>query len=341
MRDDSFWHGKRVLISGINGFIGGNIAKYLVHQGADVLGLIRNINEDTFLYFDGIASQTKLVRGDLTDKELLRRVIVEERIQCVFHLAAQVEVGVARVYPFLTWETNIRGTYCLLEAVRENREDVEAIIIASSDKAYGEYGKDRMPYREDYPLIPIYPYDVSKACADIIARSYASSLFGLPIIVTRFCNIYGQGQLNFSALIPDSVRCALGYGEFVPRSDGTQVRDYVYVDDAVQLYAVIAESLAQNGALSGEVFNVGTNQPRSVREVVKKVFEITQQPEKYAEIEKLWANRKTTGEIDCQYMTFDKVNKFFGWKPEIDFDRGIRSTIAWYRKYFHAKRKRP
>lgn len=337
--NDSFWHRKKVLITGINGFVGGNLAKYLIHQGADVFGLIRNLNEDSFLYFERIASRVKLVRGDLLDKELLRRVLVEEQIQCVFHFAAQVEVGVAQAYPFLTWETNIRGTYCLLEAVRENQENIEAVVIASSDKAYGEYGRDRMPYQEDYPLIPLYPYDVSKACADMIACSYASSLFALPLVVTRCCNIYGPGQLNFSALIPDSTRCALGYGEFIPRSDGTQIRDYVYISDVVQLYALIAARLARKADLAGEVFNVGTNQPHSVREVVEKVFEVTEQHEKYVEIKKLWPHKKTTGEIDCQYMTFDKVNKFFGWKPETDFDTGIRLTVDWYRKYFSAKQK--
>ncbi len=339
MSDGSFWKGKRVLITGINGFIGGNISKSLIGQGAEVFGLIRNINHDSFLYFEGLDSRATLVHGDLLDKELLTRVIVEERIACVFHLAAQVEVGVARAYPFLTWETNIRGTYSLLEAVRQNGENIEAFIMASSDKAYGEYGREKMPYRETYPLIPTYPYDVSKACADMIAQSYAYPLYRLPVIVTRFSNIYGPGQLNFSALIPDAVRCALGYGDFVPRSDGTQVRDYVFVDDAVQLYTLLAERLAKNSDLRGEVFNAGTNDPHSVQEVVRKVFELTEQEEKYAKIEKLWANKKTTGEIDCQYMTFDKVNKLCGWKPETDFDSGIRSTVAWYREYFLARKK--
>ena len=338
MSDRLFWRGKKVLITGINGFIGGNLAQYLVREGADVIGLIRNACEESLLYFEGLAPKVKMVRGDLIDKELLMRIIAEEQIQCVFHLAAQVEVGVARAYPFLTWETNIKGTYCLLEAVRENSENIEAVIVASSDKAYGEYGKDRMPYREDYPLIPVYPYDVSKACADMIARSYASSLYNLPIVVTRFCNIYGPGQLNFSALIPDSTRCALGYGDFVPRSDGSQVRDYIYVGDVVELYAIIAEALAGNPRLAGEVFNAGTNRPRSVREVVQKVFEVTMKLDKYSEIEKLWAHRKTVGEIDCQYMTFDKVEKFFGWTPGTSFDAGMRKTVSWYQKYLSTQR---
>ena len=339
MADSFFWQGKKVLITGINGFIGGNLAGYLVRKGADVVGLVRNICEESFLYFEGLAPKVKLVMGDLIDKELLMRVVAEEQIQCVFHLAAQVEVGIARSYPFLTWETNIRGTYCLLEAVRENSKNIEAVIIASSDKAYGEYGKDRMPYREDYPLVPVYPYDVSKACADMIARSYASSLYNIPIVVTRFCNIYGPGQLNFSALIPDSIRCALGYGDFIPRSDGSQVRDYIYVGDVVELYAVIAEALSENSSLAGEVFNAGTNKPRTVREIVQKVFEVLSQQNKYSEIEKLWAHRKTVGEIDCQYMTYDKVEEMFGWRPETSFDTGMRKTVAWYKEYLTRKQR--
>jgi CDP-glucose 4,6-dehydratase len=209
--------------------------------------------------------------------------------------------------------------------------------MASSDKAYGEYGRKQMPYREDYPLIPVYPYDVSKACADMIARTYASDIYKLPIIVTRFCNIYGPGQLNFSALIPDSARCALGYGEFIPRSDGTQIRDYIYVDDVIRLYSVMAENMARNPELSGEVFNAGTNDPKSVREIVEKVFLISNQPDKYAEIESQWADKKTIGEIDCQYMTFDKVNRYFGWKPETDLDTGIHQTIDWFKGYLAKK----
>ena len=328
-----FWIGKKVLITGINGFIGGNLAKYLFEKKAEITGLVRNRHQNSFLFYEGISPKITLIQGELGEKEILRRIIVEEQIQHVFHLAAQVEVGVARSYPFLTWETNIRGTYCLLEAIRENSENIEAVIIASSDKAYGEYGKEMMPYQEDYPLIPLYPYDVSKACADMIARCYASDLYGLPVIVTRFCNIYGPGQLNFSALIPDAARCALGYGKFIPRSDGTLVRDYIFVQDVARLYGAIAAQLAQNRSLSGQVFNAGTNDPKSVREIVEKVFLVSGQPEKYAEIETQWADKKTVGEIDCQYMAFDRVNKYFGWRPETELTQGLENTVDWFRGY--------
>jgi CDP-glucose 4,6-dehydratase len=338
MKDRYYWQGKNVFITGVNGFIGSNLAKYLVESGAIVTGLIRNLDEDSLLYIEGIAPQIKIVQGELVDKEVLRRIIVEEQIQYIFHLAAQVEVGLAREYPYLTWETNIRGTYCLLESVRENSGNIEAVVIASSDKAYGQYGRNKMPYKEDYPLIPMYPYDVSKACADMIARSYSTDLYSLPVIVTRFCNIYGPGQLNFSAVIPDATRCALGYGDFIPRSDGSQIRDYIYVEDVVQLYAVIAERLSQTSSLGGEVFNAGTNEPRRIREIVEMVFKMTGRDEKYKEIDKLWAKKKTIGEIEYQYMDFEKVNKYFGWKPGTDFNAGIGKTIEWYKKYFSSKK---
>ncbi|MFH1514591.1 MAG: GDP-mannose 4,6-dehydratase, partial [bacterium] len=220
MTSNKYWNNRNILITGINGFIGGNLAKACYHNGANVVGIIRNQKKNSFLFHEGIADKVNLINGDVTDKELVRSVIAEERIDCVFHLAAQVEVGVARAYPYLTWETNIKGTYALLEAIRESGEAIRAVVIASTDKAYGSYEQDKLPYLEEYPLIPVFPYDVSKACADMIARTYASDLFSLPIIITRFCNIYGPGQLNFSALIPDVVRAALGYGEFIPRGNG-------------------------------------------------------------------------------------------------------------------------
>ena len=337
MSNDKFWFGKNVLITGINGFIGGNLSGYLVERSANVIGLERDHMKDSFLFYEKISDKVTLVHGCITDIELLRRIIVEEQIQCCFHLAAQVEVGIAKQYPYLTWETNIRGTYSLLEAIRENRENIESVVIASSDKAYGKYPKDKMPYLEDYPLKPQFPYDTSKACADLVAQSYASDLYKLPIVITRFSNIYGPGQLNFSALIPDCIKCALGYGNFVPRSDGSYVRDFIYVDDVIRLYVVIAKTLTQNPSISGEVFNAGSNKPKTVKEIVKKIFCLTGEEEKYKYIRDLFHNNKALGEIDCQYMNFEKVNKYFGWSPDVSFDEGLDATIKWFDKYFSDK----
>jgi CDP-glucose 4,6-dehydratase len=334
MTKSGFWRGTNVLITGINGFIGGSLAKGLLAQGANVFGLIRNKTQNTLLHFDGLDKKITMIEGDLCDSELLSRIISEEQIHCVFHLAAQVEVGVAAANPYLTFETNVRGTYTLLEAVRRFPQTVKSIVIASSDKAYGSYGRDKMPYKEHYPLKPQYPYDTSKACADMIAQAYASEIYKLPIVVTRFCNIYGPGQLNFSAIMPDAITSALGYTKFIPRGDGSQVRDFIYVEDVVELYLLIGEALAQDPRkISGQIFNAGTNSPVSVREVLKLIYTVAGNKRDFAEVLAAMKLKKTTGEIDCQYMDFEKVNEYFGWKPRHGFKDGLRKTIAWFRRY--------
>lgn len=332
----NYWHGKTVFVTGINGFIGGNLAKGLHEKGARVIGLIRNLERETFLFYEGLADKVTLIQGDLCDYQLMKRIINEEQVNCVFHLAAQVEVGVARQYPYLTWETNVRGTYTLLEAIREQRETIESVVIASSDKAYGSYPESKMPYKEDYPLIPVYPYDVSKAVADMIAQSYASDLYKMPLVVTRFCNIYGPGQLNFSAIMPDAIRSALGYSKFTPRGNGMQVRDFIYAGDVVNLYLRIGESLAQQPQkIAGQIFNAGTNHPTRVKDVLHMIFSQTDKLNQYSDVQRMLADRGETaiGEIDCQYMDFEKVNKYFGWKPEVSFEAGLQKTIAWFDKY--------
>lgn len=327
------WAGKNILITGINGFIGGNLAKRFLSLGANVVGIVRNDNFTSLLHYEKLHQRVKIIHGSITDFALMKRVVAEEEIHYCFHLAAQVEVGVARAYPYLTWETNIRGTYSLLEAFRECRASIEAIVIASSDKAYGTYPVEKMPYKEEYPLIPEFPYDVSKACADMIGRTYASSLYELPVVITRFCNIYGPGQLNFSALIPDASRSALGYTHFVPRGDGTQVRDYMFVDDVVELYRVLAEGLTANPTLRGEVFNAGSNCPKTVREIIKKVFAITNSLDAYAAIEAQFSEKQMCGEINCQFMDHEKVSRLFDWVPKYSFDQGLALTVTWYENY--------
>ena len=181
MNNQKFWKNKKVLITGVNGFVGCNLAKELTELGAEVTGLIRNKNKKTLLFVEKINQNINLIDGEIENKKILKRILVEQNISVCFHLAAQVEVGLAKNYPYLTWESNIRGTYTLLEAIRESGRDMKSIIIASSDKAYGQYPFRQMPYRENFDLKAKYPYDVSKACADLIARSYTSELFNLPI----------------------------------------------------------------------------------------------------------------------------------------------------------------
>ena len=201
MKKNLFWKNKNVFITGVAGFVGSNLAKNLLENEANIIGLTQNKKINSLLYFEKIDKRINLILGNITDKELLKSIFIKYNIDICFHLAAQVEVGSALKYPYLTWETNIRGTYTLLETIRESKKKVKSIIIASSDKAYGNYPLKSLPYKESYPLKPNFPYDTSKACADMIAKSYSSKLFNLPIVITRFANIYGPGQLNFTALI--------------------------------------------------------------------------------------------------------------------------------------------
>ncbi len=328
----SFWNNKNVFITGINGFIGGNLAKRLYSSGAKIFGLIRDNKKDTYIYIEDLADKITLINGDIVDRDLLSRIISEEQIDCVFHLAAQVEVGVAISNPYLTFETNIRGTYSLLEAIRIH--PVRSVVIASTDKSYGSYGIDQMPYKETYPLIPQYPYDVSKACADMIAQSYSTELYDLPVIVTRFCNIFGPGQLNFSALIPDSIRSALGYSTFIPRGNGKQVRDFIYVDDVVNLYLMISQELLNNPKrISGEIFNAGTNSPVRTRDIIRQIYLLIGNKSDYKKVEEKMLGKQTSGEIDYQYMDFQKVNNYFGWEPEHSLNEGLEKTIEWFIQY--------
>ena len=332
---DNFWKGKNIFITGINGFIGSNLAKILIYLGANVFGLIRNPDNRTLLYFEEIDKKVVLIEGNLCDKELISRVISEEQIDTVFHLAAQVEVGVGIENPYLTFETNVRGTYTILEAIRAYPKNIKSVVVASSDKAYGSYDIDMMPYKEDYPLIPKYPYDTSKACADLIAKSYANDIYKLPIVVTRFSNIFGPGQLNFSAIIPDGIRSALGISEFIPRSDGQAIWDFIYVEDVCNLYLKIAEKISypDNHSIYGEVFNAGTNNPISMKEVISKIFKALKNDKALDKILSLMKGRVTEGEIDTQYMDFEKVNKYFGWSPTHNFDSGLKKTIKWFEEY--------
>ena len=332
--NQEYWRNKNVLVTGINGFIGGNLTKVLIEKGANVFGLIRNINKKTFLHFEGLSEQVVLIMGDLIDKTLMERIVSEESINVVYHLGAQVEVGVGLQNPYDTFETNIRGTYTLLEAIRRHSESIESIVIASSDKAYGSYDISKMPYREDYPLIPKYPYDTSKACADMIAKVYTSEVYRLPIVVTRFSNIYGPGQLNFSALIPDGIRSALRYSKFEPRGDGSMIRDFIFSEDVANLYLKIGEQLAKKpNKLTGEIFNAGTNSPISVREVLETIFKAVDNKKDLDKIIKQMDGRKTTGEISYQYMNYEKVNEYFNWSPSHSFSKGIDKTISWYKRY--------
>ena len=335
MKKKNFWHNKSVLITGVAGFVGSNLAKNLLKNGAKIIGLTKNKKIESLLYYEKIDKKIDLVFGDITDKELLKSIFLKNKIEICFHLAAQVEVGLAAKYPFLTWETNIRGTYTLLETIRESKNKIKSLIVASSDKAYGQYPKNKLPYKENYELKAEFPYDTSKACADMIARSYSGKLFNIPIIITRFANIYGPGQLNFTALIPDAIKSCVLNKKFKIRSDGTSVRDFVYIDDIVDLYKLLSKNLYLNPKkYSGEIFNAGTNIQHKIKDIIEKIFIYAKKRKELKIIFKEMNKNKTKGEISAQYMDYEKLYSYFKWKPNYKFKNTLPLLFKWYKKYF-------
>ena len=324
-----FWKSKTVLITGINGFIGGNLAKQLCSFGATIIGITNSDKKNKFLEHENILNKIKLYKVNIIDKKKIDKLINNHNIQICFHLAAQVDVNISKVDPYETFETNIKGTYNLLDAFKK-KKTIRSIVVASSDKAYGEYPISKLPYKEDYDLKPIYPYDVSKAAADMISKSYTTNLFNLPIIITRFANIYGPGQLNFTALIPGCILALLKLKKFTPRSNGKNKRDFLFVNDVCDLYMCLSYNLYKDKNLSGEIFNAGTKQGYSVDNVVKRLCKQAGNQSLYRQIKKEFSNKKTTGEIQHQFMTYEKLKKFFGWSPKYDLDKGLIETYDWY-----------
>ncbi len=331
MIQNKFWKNKKVLITGIDGFVGSNLAKKLIRLEAKVYGIVQK-KKNSLLYFESIHKKCKLFKGEITNKTFIDKLVGKNNFEIVFHLAAQVEVGVANKGPYKTWESNIRGTYTLLDSFTKCKK-IKSIIVASSDKSYGAYPKKDLPYKEYYPSNAIYPYDVSKACADMIAKTYSSNLYNLPIVITRFANIYGPGQLHFSALIPDLARSIIKKTQFIPRGDGKDIRDYVFINDIVDLYLLLSLKLYKNKKLSGEVFNAGTNQPLTIKQIVKKFYNFKNRTKDLNKILRRMKNKKTKGEIKYQFMDFSKLYRYFKWKPEFSFDDTIEEVLNWYSEY--------
>ena len=333
-----FWKDKNIFITGVGGFVGSNLAKNLVKSGANVVGLTKSKKLDSLLYYENIDKKINLIFGDISDKELLNSIFLKFKIEICFHLAAQVEVGSAKKYPYLTWETNVRGTYTLLEVIRKYKKQIKAVVVASSDKAYGHYPKSKLPYKENYELKAEYPYDTSKACADMIAKTYASKLFKLPILITRFANIYGPGQLNFTALIPDTIKSCILNKRFIIRSNGESIRDFVYIDDIVDLYKLLSKNLYINPKkFSGEVFNAGTNVRHKIKDIIKEIFEHAKKKKELKNIFKKMYKNKTSGELAAQYMDYEKLNNYLGWKPKFKFSHALPYLFNWYKEYFKRK----
>jgi CDP-glucose 4,6-dehydratase len=291
-----------------------------LERGEEVVALSRSDLAGSRFDTEGIRERCTLVDAGL---ESLGGVLAEHRPRTVFHLAAQTQVGAANREPLATWETNIRGTYLLLEAVRE-RDPATRVVVASSDKAYGSH--EELPYREDFALQPSFPYDVSKAATDMIARSYART-FDMPVAVMRLANVYGPGDLNWARLIPDSARALVRGERPVIRSDGTPERDYLYVEDAAAAYLTVADSL-DDPDLHGRAWNAGSGKPLSVLEVVRRLIEVSGR----ALEPDIRGTGIPHGEIDRQYLDSTAIRSELGWDPRWDLDRGLRAAWAWYER---------
>jgi CDP-glucose 4,6-dehydratase len=292
-----------------------------------VVALRRDVEPESRFRREGIEERCTLALADLTDHDALVRVLNEHEVEEVFHLAAQAVVGKANRSPLGSWEANVRGTYTLLEACR-TLGTVQRLVVASSDKAYGSH--DELPYREDFALRPCHPYDVSKACADLIARSYARS-YGLTLAVTRLANVYGPGDLNWSRIVPDTAR-ALARGERpVIRSDGTPERDYLYVEDAVDAYLAVAASL-DRPELSGRAWNAGCGRPVPVMEVVRTLISASGVPVE----PEIRGEGVPPGEIDRQYLDSTAIHEELGWEPRWELERGLRAAWEWYERYLRS-----
>lgn len=318
-----FWNGKNVFVTGCTGLLGSYLVKELIDQGANVTGLVRDQVPRSNLYQGSQFEKMNVVQGALEDMQTIERVLGEYEIDTVFHLAAQAIVGVANRHPVSTFEANILGTWNVLEACRR-QPLIKRVIVASSDKAYGD--QEQLPYDEDMPLNGKHPYDVSKSCADLISHTYYNT-YGLPVCITRCGNLYGGGDLNFNRIIPQTIQLVLEGEAPEIRSDGTFIRDYFYIEDAVKAYLLLAEKMEEKG-LAGEAFNFSNEIQLTVLELVDKILKAMG-----SELKPRILNQGTH-EIKHQYLSAEKARKLLDWKPDYSIDEGLEKTIEWYREFF-------
>ena len=317
------WKGTNVLVTGADGFIGSHVAKALAEKGAGVVTIVRDIKKINNIDILKIKNKISIMHGNLINFEDCERCINEYDIEFCFHIAAQAIVGPDNRSPLSTFESNIKGTCDVLEACRTSKT-VKGLIIASSDKAYGQQKK--LPYTEQSPLKGYYPYDASKACAEMLARSYYMT-YNLPLAITRNANTYGPADMNLNRIIPDVVTRLIKDTQPVIRSDGTPERDYMYIKDAVDAYLTLAESLHRKEVL-GQAFNFGTGRPINVLDLYKKIIKIMGK-----NVEpKILGEAKN--EIDRQYLDSGKAKKILNWEAKYDIDSGLKETIEWYKEYF-------
>ena len=317
----AFWAQRPTFVTGGSGLVGGWLVKRLVEAGADVTCLVRDWVPQSMLLSGDLQQRINIVRGDVRDQALLERTLGEYETDTVLHLAAQTIVGIANRNPISTLETNIAGTWALLEACRRSPR-VRQVVLASSDKAYGD--QDQLPYDESTPLQGQHPYDVSKSCSDLIGQMYAMT-YDLPVTITRCGNFFGGGDLNWNRLVPGTIRSVLQGQRPVIRSDGDYVRDYFYVEDGAEAYMLLAEKLAADPGVAGVAFNFSNEAQVSVLELVERILALmdsTLQPD---------VRNEATREIRRQFLSAARARERLEWAPRFTLDEGLRRTIAWYR----------
>ena len=319
----SFWLDRQVMVTGASGFLGGWLVRQLLEAGAILVCPVRDWVPGSQLIREKSVERVNLVRGDITDQGLIERILGEYEVKTVFHLAAQTIVTIANRNPVSTFDSNIKGTWTVLEACRRSPL-VEQVVVASSDKAYGD--QECLPYDEELPLMGTFPYDVSKSCADLLARSYQAT-FGVPAVITRCGNFFGGGDLNWNRIIPGTIRSVLRGQQPVIRSDGKYVRDYFYIEDAAAAYMLLAEKLAKQPELAGEAFNFSNENQLTVLEIVEQVLKVMQSDLKPKIL------HETAHEIKHQYLSSDKARRLLKWKPLFTIEEALQKTVDWYRGY--------
>ncbi|MFH1786621.1 MAG: GDP-mannose 4,6-dehydratase [archaeon] len=322
------WQNKNVLITGASGMLGSQLTSDLLGRRANVVAIMRDWVPTSELVKSDNFNKVSVVHGNLEDYHLVERVFNEYEVECCFHLAAQTIVGTANRSPLSTFDSNLKGTWNILEAARNSRL-LEKLVVASSDKAYGT--QEKLPYTEDSPLRASHIYDVSKTCTDLIAQAYYNT-YSLPVGITRCGNIFGQGDLNFNRIVPGTIRSVLMKERPIIRSDGKFVRDYFYVKDASVACMALAEGL-ENKRNWGQAFNFSNEEPTAVLEIVQKILKLMNSKLKPVVL------NQASGEIREQYLSSKKARSVLGWKPKYTLEAGVKETIGWYRAFFKGAAK--
>jgi len=319
-----FWKNRNVFITGCTGFLGSWLTDALIENGAKVTGLIRDTVPESNLSITGLINRINIVHGELEDYHLLERSLNEYEIDTVFHLGAQTIVNIANRNPLSTFESNIKGTWNLLEACRCIKT-ISRVLVASSDKAYGIH--QSLPYSEDYCLKGCHPYDVSKSCADLISAAYYRT-YRVPVCITRCGNFYGGGDLNFNRIVPGTIRSVLKNERPEIRSDGSFIRDYIYIMDAVNAYLLLAEKM-DDSSIHGEAFNFSNETQLTVLQITQEILKLMAREDLQPKLLNI-----VTGEIKHQYLSAQKARDRLSWKPRYQLEEGLKATIKWYELFF-------